>query len=385
MSAVSTKANNVFNTLKNLNEGFVSYMILAMILTILFIVITYIIRITQLNKTECNFMNTLYPSINGNISPITSGVADLSGNLYDYYVKTAYNACSGGSYKNDVVDICNLKAVIKQGVRCLDFEIYSIDNSPVVSTSTSESFYVKETFNSVPFASVMKTIQDYAMGSPGTTTSSASLTCPNSSDPLIIHLRFKSNNQQMYSKLAEIFKQYQSYMLDGTYSYENHGRNIGVMPLLNFQNKIILIVDKNNNSFLDNTDFMEFVNLTSSSVFMRAYPYHEVSNVQDIVELTTYNKTATTIVLPDNGVNPANPSGMLSREMGCQMVAMRYQYVDALLEENTAFFNRCGYAFCLKPQRLRNVVITVAEPTPQKPELSYATRNIATDFYNFDI
>ena len=47
MSAVSTKANNVFNTLKNLNEGFVSYMILAMILTILFIVITYIIRITQ--------------------------------------------------------------------------------------------------------------------------------------------------------------------------------------------------------------------------------------------------------------------------------------------------------------------------------------------------
>ena len=84
-------------------------------------------------------------------------------------------------------------------------------------------------------------------------------------------------------------------------------------------------------------------------------------------------------------MNPVNPSGMLSREMGCQMVAMRYQYVDALLEENTAFFNRCGYAFCLKPQRLRNVVITVAEPTPQKPELSYATRNIATDFYNFDI
>jgi len=348
-------------------------------------VITYIIRVTQLNKTECNYMNTLYPSVASNISPISSSVADLSGNLYDYYIKTAYNSCSGGSYKNDVVDICNLKAVIKQGVRCLDFEIYSIDNSPVVSTSTSDSFYVKETFNSVPFAAVMKTIKDYAMGSPGTNTSSASLTCPNSSDPLIIHLRFKSTNQQMYSNLAEIFKQYQSYMLDGTYSYENHGRNIGTMPLLKFQNKIILIVDKANNSFLDNTDFMEFVNLTSGSVFMRIYPYQEVSNVQDIKELTTYNKTAMTIVIPDNGVNPANPSGMLAREMGCQMVAMRYQYVDSFLEENAVYFDRCGYAFCLKPQRLRNVVVTVAEPTPQKPELSYATRNIATDFYKFEI
>ena len=382
---MSTKASNVLNALQNLSEGFVSYMILAMILLILFIVVLYIIRISKLNRTECNYMDTLYPSVNGNISPITSGVADLSGNFYDYYVKTAYNACCGGYYKNDVVDICNLKAVIKQGVRCLDFEIYSIDNSPVVSTSTSDSFYVKETFNSVPFASVMKTIKDYAMGSPGTTTSSASLTCPNSSDPLIIHLRFKSSNQHMYSNLAEIFKQYQAYMLDGSYSYENHGKNIGVMPLVTFQNKIILVVDKSNNSFLDNTDFMEFVNLTSGSVFMRIYPYHEVSNVQDIQELTTYNKTAMTIVLPDNGINPANPSGMLAREMGCQMVAMRYQYVDSFLEENAAFFNRCGYAFCLKPQRLRNVVVTVEAPTPQKPELSYATRNIATDFYNFEI
>ena len=56
---MSTKATNVLNTLKNLNEGFVSYMILAMILSILFIVVLYIIKVTQLNKTECNYMNTL--------------------------------------------------------------------------------------------------------------------------------------------------------------------------------------------------------------------------------------------------------------------------------------------------------------------------------------
>lgn len=382
---MSTQVKEAFNSIMNLKEEFVSYMILAIILLIIIVVILYIISISRLNKSECNYINKLYPNVNGNISPISSGIPDMSGNLYDYYVKTAFNACSGGSYKNDVVDICNLKAVIKQGVRCLDFEIYSIDNQPVVSTSTVDSFYVKETFNSVNFATVMKTIQDYAMGSPGTTSSASSLTCPNQSDPLIIHLRIKSNNQQMYTNLANIFKSYSNYMLGGSYSYENTGRNIGALPLSSFQNKIILVVDKNNNAFLENQDFMEFVNLTSNSVFMRAYPYYDVKNISDLKELTNFNKTGMTIVFPDKGVNPENPSGILARAMGCQMIAMRYQYVDNNLEENAQFFDRCGYAFCLKPEELRNKPVIIAKPTPQDPALSYATRNITTDFYSFDI
>ena len=122
---------------------------------------------------------------------------DLQQNIKSYPQQTAYNACSGGSYKNSFVNICNLKAVLKQGVRCLDFEIYSVNNQPVVATSTSDDYYVKETFNSVNFGSVMDTINNYAF---------AGGTCPNPTDPLIIHLRIKSNNQEIYSKLANIFK-----------------------------------------------------------------------------------------------------------------------------------------------------------------------------------
>jgi len=382
---MSTKIQEAYSVITNLKEDFVSYMILAMILLILITIISYTYYVINLNRTDCNFINNLYPTVNGNITPISESNTDLNGNLYDYYMKTAFNACSGGSYKNDVVDVCNLKAVIKQGVRCLDFEIYSIDNEPVVSTSTSDNFYVKETFNSVNFSSVMKIITDYAMAGPGITASTSGLTCPNQSDPLIIHLRIKSNNQKMYSKLADIFGNYDMYMLKGDYSYENHGTNIGALPLLNFRNKIILIVDKTNNSFLENTAFMEFVNLTSNSVFMRAIPYFGIKNVPDMTELTNFNKTGMTIVLPDNGVNPINPSGIVSRDMGCQMVAMRYQYVDNFLEENALFFDRCGYAFCLKPENLRNKIVSIPAPPPQDPALSYATRNVTTDFYSFDI
>jgi hypothetical protein len=373
---MSTNSNNYLSAIKNLNEDMQSYIILAFIFILLIIIVGYIIYLRRLQASECNYMNSLYPSVNGNLKSISANDPDCSGNLYDYYIKTAYNACSGGTYKNDYVDICNLKAVLKQGVRGLDFEIYSVDNNAVVATSTTDDYYVKETFNYVSFGDVMSTIQGYAF---------AGGTCPNPTDPIIIHLRIKSNNQEVYSNMANIFKSYDSIMLGKDYSFENYGKNLGSLPLLSFQNKIIVIVDKINNAFLENQDFLEYVNLTSNSIFMRAANFYDVKNNPDINELTDFNKRGMTIVLPDVGTNPVNPSGFLCRETGCQMIAMRYQFVDNFLVENALFFDRCNYAFCLKPERLRYQQVTIPDPIPQKPEYSYATRNTSTDYYSFDV
>jgi len=333
------------------------------------------IYLSRLQNKEVSYMNSLYPSLDGNIRPISSADPDCSGNLYDYYIKTAYNACSGGSYKNDFVSVDVLKAVIKQGVRCLDFEIYSVNDQPVVATSTSDSYHVKETFNSVNFSSVIDTIRNYAFSGG---------TCPNPTDPLLIHLRCKSNNQNMYSNLATIFKSNTDLMLGPSYSYEAEGQNLGAVPLLSLQNKIILIIDRSNTAFLENQDLLEYVNLTSNSVFMREYNYYNVKNNPDINELTEFNRRGMTIVIPDSGINPTNPSGMLCRANGCQMVAMRYQYVDNFLMENTLFFDRATYAFALKPDSLRYTPVTVPAPTPQNPNYSYATRTASTDYYSFN-
>ena len=185
--------------------------------------------------------------------------------------------------------------------------------------------------------------------------------------------------------MAAIFKSYDSVMLGKDYSFESNGTNLGTTPLLNFQNKIILIVDKINNTFLENKNFLEYVNLTSNSIFMRAYNYYDVKNNPDSNELTAYNSKSMTIVLPDKGSDPSNPSGLLCRTYGCQMIAMRYQYVDNFLEENALFFDRTGYAFALKPQALRYVPVTIPDPTPQNPNYSYATRNVTSDYYNFNV
>jgi len=367
---------NPLNGIKNMKEDFVSNIILGFILLLVIMMIVYIIYLTRLQSSECSYINNLYGDLNGNLRSINSSDPDCSGNLNEYYVKTAYNSCSGGSYKNDVVDICNLKAVIKQGVRGLDFEIYSIDNQPVVATSTSDNYYIKETYNSVSFSDVMNIIQNYAF---------SGSTSPNPTDPILIHLRFMSNNQSMYSNLANIFKSYDTILLGKEYSYETSGHNLGGEPLLNFMNKVILIFDRTNTSFLENKDLMEYVNMTSNSIFMRAYSYYDVKNNPDLEELREYNKRNMTIVFPDSGSNPVNPNGILSRDAGCQMVAMRYQYVDNFLIQNTTFFDNCGYAFCLKPEDLRYKPVTIEEPTQQDPALSYATRNVTTDFYSFDV
>jgi len=373
---MSTKSTTDYlSAIKNMDEDFQSYMIMAFIFIILIISIGYMIYLNKLENRECDYMNNLYSSVDGNIRPITSSDPDCSGNLFDYYIKSAYNACSGGNYKNDFVNICNLKAVIKQGVRCLDFEVYSVNDNPVVATSTSDSYYVKETFNSVNFASVMDTIRNYAF---------SGSTCPNPTDPIIIHLRCKSNNQKIYSKLADIFKSNNDIMLGKEYSFEIEGKNLGNVPLMSLQNKVILVMDRSNPAFIESENLLEYVNMTSNSIFMREYNYYNVKNIPDVNELTEFNKRGMTIVTPDNESNPANPSGMVCRASGCQMVAMRYQLVDNNLMENALFFDRAGYAFALKPADLRYQPVTVPAPTPQNPEYSYATRNSSTDYYSFN-
>jgi len=325
----------------------------------------------QQKSSECDNMNTWYSSIDGNIR---SAGTDCCGNLYDYYIKTAFNCCCGGANKNDFVDICNLKAIIKQGVRCLDFEIYNIEGDPVVAASTSDSYFVKESFNSVKFSDVMDTINNYAFSGGA---------CPNPTDPLLIHLRIKSTNQDMYTNLANIFKSYTSIMLGEDYSYENYGKNIGTTPLLDLKGKVILIIDKSNNAFLDNKELLEYVNLTSNSVFMRVLKYNDVKNTPDINELQDFNKRCMTIVLPDTGTDPSNPSGIICREAGCQMVAMRYQKRDNFLDENELFFKEAGYAFALKPENLRYHEIISDDPIQQKLSNSYDTRNSEADYYSF--
>ena len=374
----SRKTTNIMNSIKNLNENFVTYMLFAMIILFVIIILWYYFYMRNLVNRECSAMDSLFSTLNGSVKSLNSTDPSCKYTFKDYYIKTAYNCCSPGTYKNDYVSTCALKDALKQGVRGLDFEVFSMGDQPVVATSTVDSNYIKETYNYVVFSDVMNIITNYAF---------ATSTAPNSKDPIVMHIRFKSSNQKMFQNFANLMKNYDRFFLGPAYSFEQNGTNFGNIPLLDLikKNTIVLIVDKTNNSFMDCKDFYEYVNMTSNSIFMRALHYYNVKNTPDLSELQEYNKQNMSISMPDVGADPPNPSSIVCRETGCQMIAMMYQKNDTNLQENNAFFDKSGYAFCLKPERLRYIPVVVKTPAPQNPALSFQTRSVKSDYYAFNI
>ena len=167
----------------------INYALYIIIILVVLLIINYIY--TQINKKRTNNNEMEYNL--GNMNVTITNVTPFKHKLRDYYIASSYNSCCGGDFKNDYVDYVPLKQVIKQGARLLDFEIYSLNGKPVVAASSESSYNLKETYNSLPFDDVMNIVSRYSF---------SSSTCPNANDPLFIHLRIKSNREDIYKSMA---------------------------------------------------------------------------------------------------------------------------------------------------------------------------------------
>ena len=358
------------------NYKYVAIAIVIIVLLLICVPIFYIYyQINRLKKSQITKMNNKY-SISPSISSINIHNPNYKYLLRDYYIKSAYNACSAGNFKNDYVNIDALKNCIKQGYRMLDFEIYSINDTPVVATSSVDNYRTKETYNYIEFSKIINIINNYAFSSG---------TCPNPNDPLIIHLRIKSNNKKIYSKMSEIiYNNLEKKILGPKYSYENNGKNLGKIKLSELTGKIIFSVDKTNSSFED-TPFNEYVNIASHTHLLRLYTYNDIYNINNIDELTNYNKEFMTICIPNLSINVNNYSSTLPMKYGCQFVAMSAQGNDNYIKQYNDRFNKAGSAFILKPKNLRYIPVTIPPPKLPSKKLSYESRNISSSYYNFKI
>lgn len=369
MQSVADSVKDSIKNATNSKNGGLSYLAVGISAIVLFLLFIWIYSKLILDKSNCQTMEYQYAHF-----PVIANVNFYNDKykylLRDYHVKTAYNACCSGTFKNDFVNVCALKTCIKQGARCLDFAVYSIDGDPVVATSSVDNFAVKETYNSIPFGNVIDVINDYAF---------SGRTCPCPNDPLIIHLRIMTKRKEVYSKMADIvYNKLDHRLLGSAYSYENHGKNLGNTPLSELQGKIIIIVDKTNALF-EGTPFDEYVNLASNSIFMRSLRFtNDVKLTPDTNELKEYNKKNMTICLPDLSVNPSNPSPLLSMSYGCQFVAMSFQQYDSNMEYYNNLFDKNNSAFILKEEKLRYIPVTIPVPAKANPMNSYKDRTVNT-------
>lgn len=245
--------------------------------------------------------------------------------IHQFYIKTAYNCCSLGDYANDYVGTCILSSVIKQGVRCLDFEIFSIDDIPVVATSTTNSYNEKETYNSLSFNQVIALISDQAFSGE---------TAPNSTDPLFIHLRIKSNNVKMFWALNELLSK-----LSNIFIGEVNPSTL----LSSLMGKIVVIVNASNKAYLS-AGLAH--NMISGIGPFYMYKYEHVQTLSPAETKEMQKPSSMTMIIPSGGNSPENIDLNKIIKLQCNMVAMRYQQNDSQLINYNKLFE--SSAFVLK-------------------------------------
>ena len=136
----STIQDNIRKKMNSTATKYLPYIIIAFI--VLFF-LNYIVNKITLNYSNCLNLKNLYTSP-PNIKNIDFTKNDYKHQLRDYYVKSSYNSCCSGHFKNDYVSICALENVLKNGARFLDFEIYAKDDKPIIAASSSTEFSYKE-------------------------------------------------------------------------------------------------------------------------------------------------------------------------------------------------------------------------------------------------
>lgn len=335
---------------------------------IFFIISLWCLNKLKLNKSNCKKIEKVYNDFPF-ISSITKSNPIYQHKVRDFYIKTAFNCCASGNFKNDFVNLCALKNCIKQGARCLDFEIYSVNNKPVISVSTKQDYSVKEAYNYVSFADAMTVISLYAF---------SGNTCPNPNDPLFLHFRIMSNNSPIYEQMATIlYNTLEEQLLGKNFSYENDGKNIGAYPLSWLMGNVIIMVDKANPLYMS-TSLYEYVNIASSGPFLRNLRFNDVKFTPDTKELINYNKESMTICIPDLSAKNKNYSADLAMSFGCQMVGMCFQNFDPYMERYTNMFDDTGSAFILRDEMYRYIPIFIELPEAQNPDFSYESREFKT-------
>ena len=307
--------------------------------------------------------------IERNITSINPQDSQSKFKLRDYYIKAAYNAFNPYKFKNSTVSMDALLYVIARGCRFIDFEVFSVDNEPVIASSSVNSFNYKETFNHIPVIEAFEVLGSYVF---------SGAKCPNPSDPFIVHMRIMSRNVTMYDKLADIIAKSKTVarnLLGPKYGREYQSKDLGNEKLLDFKGKIILMVDETNPVYRE-TKLFELINMSSNSLFLSKYTYFGVKNIGDPQAFKDANKKNMCLVVPDKSGRPINEGHNGPYTWGCQIATMCFQEEarDEKLKAYEDKFASVGYAFILKPEDLRYVPITIAPPAPPDPKSSMEAR-----------
>lgn len=398
---------NTKTLIKNLSsfDDNSNYLFIALVIIVIIVifVVSWVFNTLNKQSSACKKLDAIYSDtvignyatssfFNGNQIALkqTSSPDNYFDNsnsclLRNYYVKTAYNCCCGDGYKNNFVNMCALLKCIKLGARCLDFEIYSYNNEPIVAASTANNNSIKETYNSLQLKDVFATLRDNCF--------------VGNDDPMFLHFRIMSANKNIYDKMGEYIERDLN-IDDGTGYLLNddkyiHSKSPDIGKFLSrehiakkdardefiFKKKFIIIVDANQGRVLSGTKLDNHVNLRSGTDTFKLLRYEQVLAAgQENPLLIDESKRNITMVLPNISSNIDNFDHFYALNNGIQFIGMKFQNLDNnLLQYFEMFKTKGGVSFVLKPQNRRKDNIVQQQTDPGITLQSDSTAGIYMD------
>lgn len=265
---------------------------------------------------------------------------DANMQLSQYIIKASYNSACTGNYVNTNA----IEYVISRGCRFVDFEVFDISNVPMVAFSKDPTFKSIDSKNKISLDNVLTTVVTTAFSSKS----------PNSKDPMFIHLRVKSNNNDIYKMVAK--------SVDASLKSKLYNNKINdKTKLSDIMGKIVLLMDKTirydynkytvcGNNDKNCYDLSKYINIESGSEYVRLNQYSTILDQQKnrpriLDDNENTDKKFINVVIPDFNIkNTTNPSiGKFIKDYGCQIVAYKFYNKDAQLEEYEMLFNENRY------------------------------------------
>lgn len=207
------------------------YILIIIFIFILFILIYVYNEINKLDQKCYQFDKNENKPNNFSTSNDTLNKTTIDNIIY----KSAFNCCCIGNMRNDYVDLCALRNCYYNGVRALDFQIFSLNNNPVVSASVVNQNEYKELYNYLSLSEVCININEYFLKSSRT---------KNNNEVLFLNFRINSNNIDIYNSIHDIllknFNNKHQILTKTTM-----GKPIEKYTLEELRYKIIIMVDLN--------------------------------------------------------------------------------------------------------------------------------------------